>query len=53
MIICSFRKCGISIAIGGSQDEEINITGLDYYTVGESDNEATEDDSDPFEDMEP
>jgi len=53
MIIRSFRKCGISVAIDGSEDSEINISGLDGYEVGESDSESTEDeDDDPFADVE-
>ena len=34
MIIRSFRKCGISVAVDGSEDEVININGVDDYTVG-------------------
>lgn len=52
MIIRSFKKCGISVAIDGSEDEEINTEGLEDYTVGESDDEATDDKTDPFEDVE-
>ena len=37
MIIRSFKKCGISVAIDGSEDKEIIIEGLEDYTVGESD----------------
>ena len=33
MITRSFRKCGISIAVDGSEDEVININGVDDYTV--------------------
>ena len=51
MIVWSFKKCGISVAIDGSEDSEINITGLEDYQVGESEDEATDDDTDPFEDM--
>ena len=39
------------MAIDGSEDSEINITGLEDYQVGESEDEATDDDTDPFEDM--
>jgi DDE superfamily endonuclease len=35
-IIRSFRKCGITVAIDGSQDDEININGLADYVVGSS-----------------
>ena len=31
MIISSFKKCGIGLAIDGSEDEEINIQGIDGY----------------------
>ena len=51
MIIRSFKKCGISVAIDGSEDDQINIESLDDYTVGESEDEATDDESDPFEDI--
>ena len=27
----SFRKCGITVAIDGSEDHDINIRGLDNY----------------------
>lgn len=52
MIIRSFKKCGISVAIDGSEDDEINIESLEDYAVGESDEEATDDDTDPFEGVE-
>ena len=51
MIIRSFKKCGISVAIDGSEDTEINIGGLEDYEVGESEEEATDDHADPFEDL--
>ena len=50
MVIRSFKKCGISVAIDGSEDTEININGIEDYEVGESDEEVTDDDTDPFED---
>lgn len=64
MVIRSFRKCGISLPIDGSKDEEINIDGLENYVV-ESDSEANDadpdnnagdsdvvtDDEDPFDDL--
>ena len=43
-----FRKCGISVAIDSSEDDEINIKGFDGYQV-ESDDDlfaSSEDDSD-------
>ena len=51
MIIRSFKKCGISVAIDGSEDTEINIGDLEDYEVGDSEEEATDDDADPFEDL--
>ena len=44
MITRSFRKCGISIAVDGSEDEVININGVDDYTVGSM--ESSDDDDD-------
>ena len=38
MIIRSFKKCGIALAIDSSEDEEIHIQGIDSYTV-EDDND--------------
>jgi len=32
----SFRKCGITIAIDGSEDDQINIHGLNNYQVPRS-----------------
>lgn len=61
MIIWSFKKFGISVAIDRSEDSEINITDLEVYEVGETEDEATDaeatyadkamDDVDPFEDF--
>ena len=34
MVIRSFKKFGISTAIDGSEDDEINIAGLDDYCIG-------------------
>ena len=47
MVIRSFKKCGISTAINGSEDDEINIAGLEDYHIG--DDEVFEDD--PFGDL--
>ena len=54
MSVCSFKKCGISVPIDGSEDSEINIIGPEDYTIGESDSEdeATDDEIDLFEDEE-
>ena len=42
MIRHSFKKCGISVAIDGSEDNDINIEGLENYSV----NDEELDDSD-------
>ena len=39
MIIRSFQKGGISVAVDGSQDSQIDILQLDRYEVGYSDSE--------------
>ena len=46
MVKRSFRKCGIAVAIDGSEDSEINIPGIEDYAVEEDDDEYT----DPFAD---
>lgn len=57
MIQRTFRKCGISIPIDGSADDDINIEGLADYTVGEDEDEegeeleADQDLDDPFQDL--
>ena len=63
MIVRSFSKCGISLPIDGSQDDQINITGMEDYEVGSADRNtdasdseasyvATDDDAeDPFADL--
>ena len=50
MIIRSFKKCGISVPIDGSADSDINIAGLDDYTVesGEDTDGENSDMEDPF-----
>ena len=35
-VIRSFVKCGISLPISGSRDNEINIDGFPDYRMGES-----------------
>ena len=47
MVIRLFKKCGISTAIDGSEDDEINFAGLQDYCIG--DDEVLEDD--PFGDL--
>ena len=51
MITRSFRKCGITIAVDGSEDEIININGVDDHTVGSIESSDDNDDinSDPCE----
>ena len=51
MVICQFKKCGIPVTIYGSEDSEIKIVGIEDYQVGESEEEATDDDNDPFEEL--
>ena len=41
MVIRGFKKCGVSVAINGSEDNEINIKDLEDY-------EVESDDDDPF-----
>ena len=56
LIINSFKVCGISVAIDGSEDSKISIKDLEDYTVGSddssdsSDSEELTDDEDPFAD---
>ena len=45
MMIRSFKKCGISVPIDGSEDDVIHIQGLGYYAIEEDDMEYTDDDS--------
>ena len=53
-VIRSFRKCGISLPIDGSEDSEINIRGLDSYQVGTTASDDCSDESDdPFSDSNP
>ena len=42
-------KTGITVAVNGSQDDKINIKGLENYRVEEDDSS----DDDPFSDSEP
>ena len=50
LIVRSFKKCGISVPIDGSEDEQIHIQGLEEYAVEEEDDDYT--DGDPFSDIE-
>ena len=38
------RKCGISVAVDGSEDEAINIEGVEDYEVGSEDDEDSSND---------
>ena len=40
MIVCPLKKCGVSVAIDGSED----IEGVKDHVVDESDKEATDHD---------
>ncbi|RPB22336.1 hypothetical protein L211DRAFT_850650 [Terfezia boudieri ATCC MYA-4762] len=44
-IVRSFRKCGITIALNGSEDCDINIRGLEGYTVGAQISESEDSDT--------
>ena len=49
MVKRSFLKCGISVPIDGSRDDDINIKDLPDYKVKNSSDETPEsDDEDPF-----
>lgn len=51
MVIRRFRKCGISVPIYGSSDDDINISSLPSYKVGEEEEGEHEEleEGDPFE----
>ncbi|KAF8417848.1 hypothetical protein EV426DRAFT_706584 [Tirmania nivea] len=44
-VVRSFRKCGITIALDGSEDCDINIRKLGGYTVGAQDSESEDSDT--------
>ena len=48
LIVRSFKKCGISVPIDGSEDDQIHIQGLEEYSVEEEDDDT---DGDPFSDI--
>ena len=51
-IIRSFKKCGLSVALDGSENDEVNIEGLPEYQmppVFVQDNEYVLDDDDESE----
>ena len=48
-IICSFKKCGLSVALDGSENDEVNSEGLPEYQMSSAfvqDNEYVLDDDD-------
>ena len=51
-IIRSFKKCGLSVALDGSENDEVNIEGLLEYQMSSAfvqDNEYVLDDEDESE----
>ena len=51
-ITLSFKKCGLSVALDGSQNDEVNIEGLPEYQMASAfvqDNEYVLDDDDKSE----
>ena len=50
MIIRGFRKCGISVAADGSEDNDINIKELENYQVDSDDDDPFESEDDSFGD---
>ena len=50
MVVRGFRKCGISLAIDGSEDNDINIKGIENYQVDSGDDDPFESEGDLFED---
>ena len=52
MVVRSFKKCGISVAIDGSKDSEIHINGLKDYVRSEGGDSEEEypDEEDPSAD---
>ena len=51
-MICSLKKCGLSVALDGSENDEVNIEGLPEYQMPSAfvqDNEYVLDDDDESE----
>ncbi len=48
MVVRSFQKVGIAVAVDGSEDSLIHIEGLENYRIEDTDEEDT--DEDPFGD---
>ena len=49
MVQCAFKKCGISVAIEGSEDTAIKICGLEQYTVHNTVSESESEEENLFE----
>ena len=54
MVVCSFKKCGISLSLDGSENGQIHIESIEEYELPtaefELDSESEiEDDEDNFE----
>ena len=47
----SFKKCGISTAADGSEDDEIHLEGLDNYEITMDANTEEDENEDPFADI--
>ena len=50
MVVRGFRKCGIPLAIDGTEDDDINIKGIENYQVNSDNDDPFESESDSFED---
>ena len=50
MVIRGFRKCGISLPIDESEDDDINIKGIENYQVDSDDSDPFESEDESFED---
>ena len=50
LVTRSFKKCGISVAVDGTDNVQICIEGLDNYSVEDSEDKLTN--KDPFNDYE-
>jgi len=46
MVVRAFKKCGISVTIDGSEDEEVNTNNIEDYVAGSGTS-----DEDPFKDV--
>ena len=42
LVVRSFKKCDISVAVDGTEDDQIHIEGLDNYSVEDSEEEFTD-----------